>query len=125
MPQSGDTNPSRLTPEEAFLELLTDTLDTMERPARGQFLEKFLKSMAHVDLNEGRSLESWGQVLAHKRELAEHTGKSVATQAAMANWLASALRLRLAIMMEDEELRNVQINAATHPLTGLDNRRFF
>jgi len=125
MPQSGDTNPSRLTPEEAFLELLTDTLDTMERPARGQFLEKFLKSMAHVDLNEGRSLEIWDQVLAHKRELAEHTGKSVALQAAMANVLASASLLRLPILMEYEELRSLQINAATDPLTGLYNRRFF
>ena len=39
--------------------------------------------------------------------------------------LASANLLRLPILMEYEELRKLQINAATDPLTGLYNRRFF
>src|ERR1700688_632201 len=57
MPQPGDSNESRLSTEDAFLELLSETLETMERPARGQFLEKFFKSIAHVDVNEKRSLD--------------------------------------------------------------------
>ena len=105
--------------------MLTDTLDTMERPARGQFLERFLKSIAHVDLNEGRSLDIWDQALARKRELSEQTGKKVALQAALVDVLASASLLRLPIFMEYEDLRKLQINAATDPLTGLYNRRFF
>jgi diguanylate cyclase (GGDEF)-like protein len=125
MPQSGDTNPSRLSSEDAFLELLTDTLEAMERPARGQFLERFFRSIAHVDLNETRSLDIWEQVLARKRELSENLGKKVALQAALVDVLASANLLRLPILMEYEELRKLQINATTDPLTGLYNRRFF
>jgi diguanylate cyclase (GGDEF)-like protein len=125
MPQPGDTNPPRLSTEDAFLELLTDTLETMERPARGQFLERFLKSIAHVDINEGRSADIWDQVLARKRELSELAGKNVALQAALVDVLASASLLRLPILMEYEDLRKLQINAATDPLTGLYNRRFF
>src|SRR6202171_2204367 len=125
MPYPGDPNPPRLSTEDAFLELLTDTLETMERPARGQFLEKFFKSIAHVDLNEAQSLEIWEQVLARKRELSEHAGKNVPLQAALVDVLASANFLRLPILMEYEELKKLQINAATDPLTGLYNRRFF
>jgi diguanylate cyclase (GGDEF)-like protein len=125
MPQPGDTNPPRLSTEDAFLELLTDTLETMERPARGQFLERFLKSVAHVDVNEGRSVDIWDQVLARKRELSELAGKNVALQAALVDVLAAASLLRLPIVMEYEDLRKLQINAATDPLTGLYNRRFF
>jgi diguanylate cyclase (GGDEF)-like protein len=125
MPQPSDTNASPLSTEDAFLELLTDTLEAMERPARGQFLERFLKSIAHVDLNEGRSLDIWDQVLARKRELSERGGKNVVLQAALVDVLASASLLRLPILMEYEELRKLQINAATDPLTGLYNRRFF
>jgi diguanylate cyclase (GGDEF)-like protein len=125
MPQPGDPNPPRLSTEDAFLELLTDTLEMMERPARGQFLEKFFRSVAHVDLNETQSLEIWEQVLARKRELSENAGKNVALQVALVDVLASANLLRLPILMEYEDLRKLQINATTDPLTGLYNRRFF
>ena len=125
MPQPGDSSASRLSTEDAFLELLTDTLDSMERPARGQFLEKFFKSIAHVDLNEARSLDIWDQVLARKRELTEQSGKKVALQTVLVDVLASAGLLRLPIVMEYEELRKLQIDAATDPLTGLYNRRLF
>jgi diguanylate cyclase (GGDEF)-like protein len=125
MPQPGDPNPPSLSTEDAFLELLTDTLETMERPARGQFLERFLKSMAHVDINEAASLDIWDQVLARKREFSEYVGKKVPLQAALVDVLASANLLRLPILMEFEDLRKLQINATTDPLTGLYNRRFF
>jgi len=125
MPQPGDPNPPRLSTEDAFLELLTDTLEMMERPARGLFLEKFFRSVAHVDLKEAQSLEIWEQVLARKRELSENAGKNIALQVALVDVLASANLLRLPIVMEYEDLRKLQINATTDPLTGLYNRRFF
>ena len=125
MPQPGDPNPPRLSTENAFLELLTDTLELMEPPARGLFLEKFFRSIAHVDLNEAQSLDIWEQVLARKRELSENAGKNVALQVALVDVLASANLLRLPILMEYEDLRKLQINATTDPLTGLYNRRFF
>jgi diguanylate cyclase (GGDEF)-like protein len=125
MPQPDDANPPRHSTEDSFLELLTDTLETMDRPARGQFLEKFFKAIAHVDLKEAQSLEVWEQVLARKRELSEKSGKKVALQAALVDVLASANLIRLPIVMEYDDLRNLQINATTDPLTRLYNRRFF
>jgi diguanylate cyclase (GGDEF)-like protein len=125
MQQPADPNPPRQSSEDAFLELLADTLDAMERPARGQFLERFFKSIAHVDLSEAQSLELWDQALARKRELAEIFGRKVALQTALVDLLVSTNLLRLPILMEYEELRKLQINATTDPLTGLYNRRFF
>jgi diguanylate cyclase (GGDEF)-like protein len=125
MPHPDDPNPPRLSAEDVFLELLTDTLETVERPARGQFLQRFLRSIAHVDLTETQSLDLWDQTLTRKRELSESMGKTTTLQAALVDVLVSANLLRLPILMEYEELRKLQINAATDPLTGLYNRRFF
>jgi len=125
MAQSGDPNPPRWSAEESFLELLTDTLDMMDRPARGLFLQRFFRTIAQVEVTETQSLDLWDQVLARKRELSESIGKRVALQAALVDVLASTGQLRLPILMEYEELRKLQINATTDPLTGLYNRRFF
>ena len=125
MPHTGDPNPPRWSAEESFLELLTDTLDSMERSSRGQFLQRFFRSIAQIDLTETQSLDFWDQALARRRELSDSIGKRVALQAALVDVLASAGQLRLPILMEYEELRKLQINAATDPLTGLYNRRFF
>jgi diguanylate cyclase (GGDEF)-like protein len=125
MAHSGDPNPPRWSPEESFLELLTDTLDTMERSGRGQFLQRFFRTIAQIEITETQSLDFWDQALARKRELSESIGKRVALQAALVDVLASTGQLRLPILMEYEELRKLQINATTDPLTGLYNRRFF
>jgi diguanylate cyclase (GGDEF)-like protein len=125
MPQSGDLNPPRLSTGDAFLELLTDTIETLEQPSRGQFLQRFFRSIAHVELSEPQSVDVWEQALARKNELSENVGKKVALQAALVDVLASGNFLRLPIVMDYEQLRQLQINAATDPLTGLYNRRFF
>ena len=125
MPPPDDPKPRPLSTEDAFLELLTETLETMERPARGQFLEKFFKSIAHVDLNETQSLDIWEQAVTRKRELSESAGRKVPLQVALVDVLSAANLLRLPIVMEYEDLRKLQINATTDPLTGLYNRRFF
>jgi diguanylate cyclase (GGDEF)-like protein len=125
MAHTGDPNPPRWSAEESFLELLTDTLEAMERPSRGQFLQRFFRSIAQIELTETQSLDFWDQALARKRELSESIGKRVALQAALVEVLASAGQMRLPILMEYEELRKLQINAATDPLTSLYNRRFF
>jgi diguanylate cyclase (GGDEF)-like protein len=125
MTQTGDPNPPRWSVEESFLELLTDTLDAMDRSSRGLFLQRFFRSIVQLELTETQSLDIWDQALVRKRELSESIGKRVALQAALVDVLASAGQLRLPILMEYEELRKLQINAATDPLTGLYNRRFF
>jgi diguanylate cyclase (GGDEF)-like protein len=125
MSQAGDPNPPRLSAEDAFLDLLTDTLDNLDRPARGQFLQRFVRSIASVDLTETQSLDLWDQAVARQREFSENLGKRVALQAALVDILTSSNLLRLPIVMEYEELRKLKISAATDPLTGLYNRRFF
>ncbi len=125
MPNPGAPNPPRWSAEDSFLELLIDTLDNLDGPARGQFLQRFFRSIAQVELDETQSLNLWEQALVRKRELSESLGKRVAFQAALLDVLASANLLRLPVLMEYEELRKLQINAATDPLTGLYNRRFF
>jgi len=125
MPQTGEPNPPRWSAEESFLELLTDTLDNLDRGSRGQFLQRFFRSITQLEITETQSLEYWEQSLARKRELSESVGKRIALQAALVDVLASAGQLRLPILMEYEELRKLQINATTDPLTGLYNRRFF
>src|SRR6202043_806129 len=125
MPHTGDPNPPRWSAEESFLELLTDTLDALDRSSRGKFLQKFFRSIAQIELTETQSLDFWDQALARKRELSESIGKRVPLQAALVDVLATAGQLRLPILMEYEELRKLQINAATDPLTSLYNRRFF
>jgi diguanylate cyclase (GGDEF)-like protein len=125
MPNPGAPNPPRWSAEDSFLELLIDTLENLDGPARSQFLQRFFRSIAQVDMDETQSLALWEQSLARKRELSESLGKRVAFQAALLDVLASANLLRLPVLMEYEELRKLQINAATDPLTGLYNRRFF
>jgi hypothetical protein len=67
MPQPANPNAPRLSTEGAFLELLIDTLETLERPARGQFLQRFFRPIAHVDLTETQCLDFWDQALARRR----------------------------------------------------------
>ena len=125
MPSTGEPNPPRWSVEESFLELLTDSLDSLERSARGQFLQRFFRSMAQVELTETQSLELWDQVLARKVQLSETSGRRVSLQAALLDVLATGGQLRMPVVLEYEELRRLQFNATTDPLTGLYNRRFF
>src|SRR6266853_1803760 len=125
MPHTGDPNPPRWSAEESFLELLTDTLDAMDRSSRGQFLQRYLRSIAQIELTATQSLDFWDQALARRRELSDSIGKRVALQAALVDVLVSAGQLRLPILMEYVVLRNLQIHAATDPLTNLYYRRFF
>ncbi len=126
MPNPGEPNPPRLSAEDAFLELLTETLETLERPARGQFLQRFFRSIGNnVDLTEAQAIDLWDQALARKTEFSDSIGKRISLQTALVDVLSSANLLRLPVLMEYEELRKLQINAATDPLTDLYNRRFF
>ena len=97
----------------------------MEPSSRGQLLQRFIRSVAQIEVTETQSLEFWEQALARRRELSESLGKRVALQAALVDVLASAGLLRLPILIEYEDLRRLQVNATTDPLTSLYNRRFF
>jgi diguanylate cyclase (GGDEF)-like protein len=125
IPNSFDAPRLQLSAEDAFLDLLIETLQNVERTVRAQFLQRFLKAMAQVELSESTSLEFWDQILTRRRELSESLSKPVSLQTALVDVLASSNFLRLPILMEYEDLKKLQINAATDALTGLYNRRLF
>src|SRR5580700_1667988 len=125
MPSPSDPTSGFTPPEESFLELLAETLENLDRLPRGQFLQRFFKTIAQLDLSENVSLEYWDRILERRRQLADTLGKPISLKAAMVDVLASSTYLRVPILMEYDDLKKLQINAATDPLTGLYNRRLF
>ena len=111
--------------EDSFFELLIDTLEGLDRAARGLFLQRLLKSLTQLDLTESQSLETWENILDRRRELTQVIGRPVALKTAMVDLLSTSNMVRAPILMEYEDLKKLQVNAATDPLTGLYNRRLF
>jgi diguanylate cyclase (GGDEF)-like protein len=125
MPSPADAPRSQPTAEESFLDLLVETLESLDRSVRGQFLQRFFKSLAQIELAESDSISTWEQILERRRELSESLSKPISLKTAMVDVLASTNFLRVPILVEYDELKKLQINAATDALTGLYNRRLF
>jgi diguanylate cyclase (GGDEF)-like protein len=111
--------------EDSYLELLADTLEGLELPARGQFLQRFFRTIAHLDLRENQCIQLWDDMLQRRRELGETLARPVSLKTALMDVLASAGLFRVPIIIEYDELKILQLNAVTDPLTGLYNRRLF
>jgi diguanylate cyclase (GGDEF)-like protein len=124
MPNPGGA-PPRLPIEDSYLELLADTLDGLEISARGQFLQRYIRAITHLDLRENQCIQLWDEMLTRRRELADHLGRQVALKTALMDVLTSAGLFRVPIILEYDELKVLQMNAVTDPLTGLYNRRLF
>ncbi len=125
MPNPGDPNNLGMSGEDSVLELLAETLENLDRGAAGQFLQRFFKTIAQLELTDTVSLEYWDRILERRRQLADSLGKQVSLKMAIVDVLASSSYLRVPILMEYDDLRKLQFNAATDPLTGLYNRRLF
>jgi diguanylate cyclase (GGDEF)-like protein len=125
MPSPGGTTPSRLPIEDSYLELLADTLDGLEISARGQFLQRYIRAITHLDLKEAQCVQLWDEILTRRRELSDNLGRQVALKTALMDVLTSAGLFRVPIILEYDELKTLQLNAVTDPLTGLYNRRLF
>src|SRR6202451_527386 len=125
MSQTGDASQPQPSAEDSFLDLLVETLDGLDESARGQILKKFFCNIPQIDFTDAQSNDYWERILLRRRELAESIGKKVSLKTAMVDVLASTSFLRVPILMEYEEFKKLQINAATDPLTGLYNRRLF
>jgi diguanylate cyclase (GGDEF)-like protein len=125
MPSSGASTPSRLPAEDSYLELLADTLEGLEVSVRAQFLERYFRSIAHIDVPEVKSIELWDQVLARRHELSDRLARPVALKTALMDVLSATDLVRVPVIIEYEELKRLELNAVTDPLTGLYNRRLF
>ncbi len=125
MPSPGGATPPRLPIEDSYLELLADTLDGLDVSARGQFLQRYIRAITHLDLRENQCIQLWDEMLIRRRELSENLGRQVALKTALMDVLTSAGLFRVPIVLEYDELKTLQLNAVTDPLTGLYNRRLF
>jgi diguanylate cyclase (GGDEF)-like protein len=125
MPQPGEAFQPQPSAEDSFLDLLIETLEGLDESVRGQFLRQYFRTIAQIDLTEAQSNEYWDRILTRRTELTETLGKRVSLKTAMVDVLASSNFLRVPILMEYDEFKKLQINAATDALTGLYNRRLF
>jgi diguanylate cyclase (GGDEF)-like protein len=115
----------RLPKEDAYLELLADTLESMDVPARSQFLQRFLRATTQLDLRESQCLQVWNEMLARRLELSEQLCRPISLTTALTDVLCTAGLIRVPVLVEYGEFKKLQVNAVTDPLTGLYNRRLF
>ena len=125
MPSPGAPVAPRLPLEDAYLELLADTLEGLEHSARGQFLQRYFHATTHLDLRENQSLQLWDEMLTRRRELTGTLGRPVSLKTALMDVLSASGLVRVPVILEYDELKKIQLNAVTDPLTGLYNRRLF
>lgn len=125
MPEPGDASQPQPSAEDSFLDLLVETLDGLDDSVRGQFLRQFFRTIAQIDLTDAQANDYWERILVRRRELAENLGQRVSLKTAMVDVLASTKFLRVPILMEYDDFKKLQVNAATDALTGLYNRRLF
>ena len=125
MPSPGASAPPRVSIEDSYLELLVDTLDTLDLPARGQFLQRYFRVIAHLDLREAQCVQIWDDMLARRRELGDRAERPVSLNTALMDVFTRMGLLRVPILIEYEDLKKLELNAVTDPLTNLYNRRLF
>lgn len=126
MPSPGGASAApRLPLEDSFLELLADTLDSMDIPARGQFLQRYFRATTQLDLRESQCLQLWEEVLSRRLELSKQLARPLSIKTVLMDVLSTSGFLRAPIFLEYDAFKKLQRNAVTDPLTGLYNRRLF
>ncbi len=125
MPSPGVPAPPRTYLEDSYLELLIDTLEALDLPARGQFLQRYLHAVTHVDLPESECIQLWEEMITRRRQLSESLNRTVSLKTALMDVFSTSGLIRVPVLIEYEDLKKLQLNAFTDPLTGLYNRRVF
>jgi diguanylate cyclase (GGDEF)-like protein len=125
MPSPGASSAPRLPVEDAYLELLADTLEQMDTPARSQFLQRYFQTTTHLDLRESQCLQMWEEMLLRRKEMSERVGRAISLKTVLMDVLSSAGLVRVPVVLEYEQYKKLQWSAVTDPLTGLYNRRLF
>ncbi len=111
--------------EDNFIELITDTLEEIDSPVQGAFLQKFVKCLASVEVSESDSQAHWQEILRRRTELSALLNRPVSLRTAAVDYFDSAGLLKNPILLEYREFKRLRHSAATDPLTGFYNRRLF
>src|SRR2546428_10171008 len=53
------------------------TLFRSDLPARGQFLQRYFRTISRLDLRESQCLQLWEEMLQRRREMSERLGRPV------------------------------------------------
>jgi len=114
-----------MRPNDAYFELIADTLDGLESSARAQFLQRFFLALAHVEVPESKAIALWDDILTRRLQLSDRSDSPIALQTALVDVLSSAGMFQVPVVIEYDALKNLHRSAVTDPLTGLYNRRLF
>jgi diguanylate cyclase (GGDEF)-like protein len=125
IPSSGVPVSARMRPNDAYFELISDTLEALDPGVRSQFLQRFFFSLAHLEVQENQANHLWEQILARRAQLSDRAESPIAMQTALVDVLVSAGFFHVPIILEYDDLKNLHRSAVTDPLTGLNNRRLF
>jgi diguanylate cyclase (GGDEF)-like protein len=121
----GDPSQPQPSAEDSFLDLLVETLEGLDEATRGQFLRQFFRTVAQIDVSDEQANGFWTRILQRRADIADSLGRKISLKTAMMDVLSGANLMRVPVMIEYDELKKLQINAATDALTGLHNRRLF
>jgi diguanylate cyclase (GGDEF)-like protein len=125
MPSPGAPKAPSPPLEDAYLELLSDTLEGLESSARAQFLTHYFRVTTQLELPESKSVELWEEILTRRRAFNEALGRTVSLRTVLTDVLSTSGLLRVPALIEYDELKRIRLSAVTDPLTGLYNRRLF
>gem|GEM_PF-247452 len=125
IPSPGAPAPASMRPNDAYFDLLIETLAGLEPGARAQFLQRFFQSLSHLDIPENQTVALWDEILTRRAQLSERADSLISFQTALVDVLSTTGKFRLPVVLEYEELKHLQRTAVTDPLTGLNNRRLF
>ena len=126
MPEKGTEYPwSEVYPEAPLVELLIETLAGSAPDVAAPFLHRFFKALVHIELSEQQCQKFWDETVERRRALVEELKAPVSLRMVVLDVLTRANLVRKPILVEWEDLKRLQINAATDDLTGLYNRRLF
>src|SRR5260370_7540593 len=98
MPNPGASGTPRLPVEDAYFELLAATLENLDLPARGQFLQRYLRAIAHLDLREAESVQIWDEMLARRPEFSALLGRQVSLKPPLSHVLPTSLLLHVPLL---------------------------
>ncbi len=112
-------------PEAPLVDLLIETLAGLAPDVAAPFLHRFFKTLVHIDLSEQQCQKYWNEIVERHRALVEEHKAPVSLRMVVHDVFTRANLIRKPVLVESEDLRRLQINAATDDLTGLYNRRLF